>query len=71
MRNYLLVRSRRDVSAQALPVRGNIREVFSADDAIAALDGEELLSGWEDANPYATAEGIPEGVMIRILKRSY
>ena len=44
MKNYLLVRSRPDVSAQTLPVRGNIREVFSADDAIAALDGEELLS---------------------------
>jgi hypothetical protein len=29
-----------------------------------------LLSGWEDADLYATAEDIPEGVMIRILKRS-
>ncbi len=28
-----------------------------------------LLSGWETADLYSTAEGIPEGVLIRILKR--
>ena len=44
MKNYLLVRSRADTSVQTLSVRGNIREVFSADEAVAALEGEELLS---------------------------
>ena len=28
-----------------------------------------LLAGWETADLYATAEGIPEGVMIRIFRR--
>ena len=28
-----------------------------------------LLACWEDADLYATADGIPEGVLIRILKR--
>ena len=37
----------------------------------AIVTDSPLLSGWEDADLYATAEGIPEGVMIRILKRSY
>ena len=44
MKNYLLVRSSPDASTEALPVKGSIREVCSAEDAIAALDGEELLS---------------------------
>ena len=28
-----------------------------------------LLAGWETADLYATADGIPEGVLIRIWKR--
>ena len=44
MKNYLLVRTARGISAQALPVHGNIREVFSAEQAAAALEGEEILS---------------------------
>ena len=56
MNNYLLVRSRADASADALPVKGNIREVYSAEDAIAALDGEDLLS----AVLIDTPSAIPE-----------
>ena len=44
MKNYLLVRNNAGISAGPLPVRGNIREVHTAEDAITALDGEELLS---------------------------
>lgn len=44
MKNYLLVRSRTNASAEALPIRGKFHEVFSAEDAIAALDEDELLS---------------------------
>ena len=35
----------------------------------AIVTDSPLLAGWETADLYATAEGIPEGVMIRILMR--
>ena len=44
MKNYLLVRSVTGISSQAIPVHGNIREVFTAEEAIAALDEENILS---------------------------
>jgi diguanylate cyclase (GGDEF)-like protein len=43
MKNYLLVRSQ-NTPAEPLPVMGNIREVFSAEDAIQALENRELLN---------------------------
>lgn len=36
----------------------------------AIVTDSPLLSGWETADLYATAEGIPEGVMIRIYQRN-
>ena len=35
----------------------------------AIVTDSPLLADWETADLYATAEGIPEGVMIRILMR--
>ena len=35
----------------------------------AIVTDSPLLAGWETADLYATADGIPEGVMIRIWKR--
>lgn len=35
----------------------------------AIVTDSPLLAGWETADLYSTAEGIPGGVMIRILKR--
>ena len=35
----------------------------------AIVTDSPLLANWETAELYATAEGIPEGVLIRILKK--
>ena len=43
MKNYLLVRGPVEASAEALPIRGNIHEVFSAK--------EEYLGQWEYGAP--------------------
>ena len=37
----------------------------------AIVTDSPLLSEWEDADLYATVEGIHDGVLVRIRKRSY
>ena len=55
MKQYLLVRSK-DQAAEPLPIRGRIREAFSAEEAIDALENGELLS----AVLIDTPSAIPE-----------
>ena len=44
MKHYLLVHSRKDGDAGALPVSGTVHDMYSAEDAIAFLENGELLS---------------------------
>lgn len=36
----------------------------------AIVTDSPLLAGWETADLYATVDGIPEGVLVRILKKA-
>ena len=44
MKQYLLVRNRKDAPADELPIHGNICEISTAQEAVKALDSEGVLS---------------------------
>ena len=56
MKNYLMVRSDAGTPAESLPLKGTVREVFSAADAIAAVEAGDLVSAVLIDRP----SGIPE-----------
>ena len=55
MKSYLLVRSGADASSAPLPLNGSVKEVHTAEDAIAVVESGELLS----AVLIDTPSGIP------------
>ena len=46
MKNYLLVRNGAGEASMPLPLNGTVREVRTAEEAVAAVESGELLPSW-------------------------